>query len=96
LSIFDCPMLPVSRDCPFLIAQCYQCLGIVHFWLPNVTSVSGLSIFGCPMLPVSRDCPFLIAPSVFSDGYLGVPDGGYSRHATMHYIVYKISMFLFQ
>ena len=33
LSIFDCPMLPVSRDCPFLIAQCYQCLGIVHFWL---------------------------------------------------------------
>jgi hypothetical protein len=71
-------MLPVSLDCPFLIApsvfsnvylsyvlctQCWQCLWIVHSWLPprlsltstwpvscviNVDSAYGLSIIDCP------------------------------------------------
>jgi hypothetical protein len=51
-----CPLLPMSLDCPFLIApsvsnaQCCPCLWIVHSWLPllclvpNVAYVSGLSI----------------------------------------------------
>jgi hypothetical protein len=55
LSIFDCPfMLPVSLDCPFLIApSCCQFLWIVQFWLPLrysltfIYSFSGLSIFDC-------------------------------------------------
>ena len=53
-------MLPMSLDCPFLIAphvsraQCCLCLWIVHSWLPlmclvpNVACVSGLSILDCP------------------------------------------------
>jgi hypothetical protein len=52
------------------VPQCCQCLWIVHSWLPDVASVSGLSILDCPMLPVSLDCPFLIVPSVFVNVYL--------------------------
>ena len=85
LSIIDCPfwfvfvqclvvlMLPVSPDCPLLIAP-LVCLRSVSCG-PNVASVSGLSIIDCPfgvfvqclvvlMLPVSPDCPLLIAPLV--------------------------------
>jgi hypothetical protein len=48
-----CPMLPMSLDCPFLMApfvssaQCCLCLWIVHSWfpllclVPNVACVSG-------------------------------------------------------
>ena len=48
-------MLPVSLDCPFLIA-------------PSVFS-NVYSRLVYPMLPVSLNCPFLIAPSVFSNFY---------------------------
>jgi hypothetical protein len=47
-------MLPVSLDCPLLIA-------------PMVFSNVYLLY---PMLPVSLDCPLLIAPMVFSSVYL--------------------------
>jgi hypothetical protein len=47
-------MLPVSLDCPLLIA-------------PMVFSNVYLVY---PMLPVSLDCPLLIAPMVFSNVYL--------------------------
>jgi hypothetical protein len=49
-------MMPVSLDCPFLIA-------------PSVFSSVYLS-FVYSMMPVSLDCPFLIAPTVFSNVYL--------------------------
>ena len=71
-------MLPVSPDCPLLIAP-LVCLRSVSCG-PNVASVSRLSIIDCPfglssvscgpnvvqclMLPVSPDCPLLIAPLV--------------------------------
>ena len=66
-------MLPVSPDCPLLIAL-LVCLRSVSCG-PNVASVSGLSIIDCPfgvfvqclvvlMLPVSPDCSLLIAPLV--------------------------------
>ena len=48
-------MLPVSLDCPFLIALRYSLTFICLVY---------------PMLPVSLDCPFLIAHSVFSNVYL--------------------------
>ena len=51
------PMLPVSLDCPFLIAPCV---------FSNVCFVLDLCPV-YPMLPVSQDCPFLIACSVFSN-----------------------------
>ena len=78
LSILDCPysflwrlfMLPLSLDCPFLIAPtvsshvylCCHCLWIVHSWLPlqfpltfiYVAIVSGLSILDCPYSFLSR------------------------------------------
>jgi hypothetical protein len=76
------PMLPVSLDCPFLIAPGFVCLPPVSC-VPNVASFSGLSILDCPlfclssscvlctqMLPASLDCLFLISPSVFSNVYL--------------------------
>jgi hypothetical protein len=47
-------MLPVSLDCPLLIA-------------PMVFSNVYLVY---PMLPVSLDCPLLIVPMVFSNVYL--------------------------
>jgi hypothetical protein len=53
LSMFDCPfVLPVSLDCPCLIApSCCQLLSIVHVWLPlRVASFSGLSMFDCPFV----------------------------------------------
>jgi hypothetical protein len=49
-------MVPVSLDCPFLIA-------------PSVFSNVYLS-FVYSMMPVSLDYPFLIASSVFSNVYL--------------------------
>jgi hypothetical protein len=49
-------MMPVSLECPFLIA-------------PSVFSNIYLS-FVYSMKPVSLDYPFLIAPSVFSSVYL--------------------------
>ena len=71
-------MLPVSLDCPFLIAptvssHIYLCC---HIYLCAI--VSWLSILDRPysflshlfMLPVSLDCPFLIAPTVSSHIYL--------------------------
>jgi hypothetical protein len=54
-------ILCVSLGCPFVIAQSCQCFWVVHSWLPNVASVSGLSIRDCPMLPVSLGCPFVIS-----------------------------------
>ena len=50
------PMLPVSLDCPLLIARSLFSNGCC----PRLVSVY-------PMLPVSQDCPFLIACSVFSN-----------------------------
>jgi len=68
LSIFDCHfrysltfiylvylMLPVSLDCPFLIA---------------LLVFSNVYLSCVPYVAVSLDCPFLIAPSVFSNVYL--------------------------
>jgi len=58
-------MLPVSLDCPFVIA-------------PSVFSNVYLMLFVfvlcfvCPVLPVSLDCPFLIEPSVLCNVYLVV------------------------
>ena len=78
LSILDCLysflsrlfMLPLSLDCPFLIAStvsshvylCCHCLWVVHSWLPlqfpltfiYVAIVSGLSILDCPYSFLSR------------------------------------------
>ena len=48
------PVLPVARDCPFLIAP--SVFSNVYFRPAGVASVSGL-------------CPFLIDPSVFSKVY---------------------------
>ena len=53
-----CPMLPVSLDCPFLIA--------LRFSLTFTCHVSCVS----KMLPVSLYCPSLIVHSVFSSIYL--------------------------
>ena len=80
LSILDCPytflsrlfMLPLSLDCPFLIAP------TVSSHVIYVAIVSRLSILDCLysflsrllMLPLSLDCPFLIAPTVSSHDYL--------------------------
>jgi len=53
------PVLPVSLDCPFLIA-------------PSVFSTLTFIFVLClvyAVLPVSLDCPFLIDPSVFFDVY---------------------------
>ena len=86
LSFFDCPfpysltfiylvypMLPVSLDCPFLIALSVFS-NVYLSCVPYVASFYGLSFFDChfrysltfiylvcPMLPVSLYCPFLIA-----------------------------------
>jgi hypothetical protein len=101
LSIFDCPfgilwclfvlclvypMLPVSLDCPFMIAPlvvcdvyffcvsctlCCQFLWIVYFWLPfGILWRLFVLCLEYPMLSVSRDCIFVISPLVFSDVYL--------------------------
>jgi hypothetical protein len=48
-------MLPVSLDCPFLIAPCFICLCPVSC-VSNVTSVSGLSILDCPLFCLSLSC----------------------------------------
>jgi hypothetical protein len=56
-------VLPVTLDCPLLIAALT--------FLSGVISVSGLSILDCrsnvfySVLPVSLDCPFLIAALTF-------------------------------
>ena len=54
------PALPVSLDCPFLIAPSVSLTFIFVLCLVY------------PALPVSLDCPFLIAPSVFSNVYFPV------------------------
>ena len=80
LSILDCLysflsrlfMLPLSLDCPFLIAPTVSSPFIY------VAIVSRLSILDCLysflsrlfMLPLSLDCPFLIDPTVSSHVYL--------------------------
>ena len=57
LSTSDCPfVLPVSLDCPPLIA-------------PSVFSNVYCLCLVYPMLPVSLDCRLLISPSVFSNVY---------------------------
>ena len=42
-----CPMLPVSLDCPFLVAPSVFS-NVYLSCVPNVESVSGLSILDCP------------------------------------------------
>jgi hypothetical protein len=61
------PMLPISLDCPFLIA-----LRLVYPMLPISLDCPFLIALRLvyPMLPNSLDCPFLIAPSVLSNVYL--------------------------
>jgi hypothetical protein len=66
-------VLPVSLDCPFLIALsvfslscvlytiCYKFLWIVQCWLP----LQYFPRFVYNVLPVSLDCSVLIAPSLF-------------------------------
>ena len=54
-----CPMLPVSLDCPFLIAARFS-LTVIYY----LQSVMRL------LWPVSLDCPFFLSPSVFSNVYL--------------------------
>ena len=57
------PMLPISLDCPFLIAPSV---------FSNVYLFCLLVFVLClvyPMLPVSLDCPFLVAPSVLPNVY---------------------------
>ena len=54
-----CPMLPVSLDCPFLIAARFSLT--VIYYLQSVLRL---------LWPVSLDCPFLLSPSVFSNVYL--------------------------
>ena len=67
-----CQMLPVSLECPLLIATS---LVFVVYIVPNVACVFGMSIIDChlgwsslcilcQMLPVSLECPLLIATSV--------------------------------
>ena len=46
-----CPVLPVSLDCPFLIAPS-SCV-------PCVASFSGLSVFDCPFVLCALCCQFL-------------------------------------
>jgi hypothetical protein len=59
-------MLPVSLDCPFLIA---------------LSVFSNVYLSCVPYVAVSLDCPFLIALSVFSNVYLscGEIKNGQSR-----------------
>jgi hypothetical protein len=45
------PMLPVSLDCPCLIAP--------SSWVPYVASFSGLSVFDCPFVLCTLCCQFL-------------------------------------
>jgi hypothetical protein len=67
-------MLPVSMDCPFLIAPSVFS-NVYLSCVPYVVSFYGLPLFLLPLrysltfiylvypvLPVSMDCPFLIAP----------------------------------
>ena len=58
---FVYPMLPVSLDCPFLIAPSV---------FSNIYLFSFVLCLVYPMLPVSLDCPFLIASSVFPNVYI--------------------------
>jgi hypothetical protein len=77
-------MLPVSLDCPLLIAPSVFS-NVYLSCVSYVASFSGLSFVDCPfgilyhlfvlclvysMLSVSLDCPFVIAPLVFSNIYL--------------------------
>ena len=62
-------MLPVSVDCPFLVAPSVFSSVSVYCVVFFVLFVFVLFLV-YPMLPVVLDCPFLIAPSVFSNVYL--------------------------
>jgi hypothetical protein len=55
-----CLVLPVSLDCPFLIAPSVFCV---------VFCLSSFCVL-CSMFHVSLDCPFLIIVSVFFNVYL--------------------------
>jgi hypothetical protein len=48
-------MLPVSLDCPFLMAPCFVCLCPVSC-VSNVASVSGLYILDGPLFCLSLSC----------------------------------------
>jgi hypothetical protein len=48
-------MLPVSLDCPFLMAPCFVCLFPVSC-VSNVASVSGLYILDGPLFCLSLSC----------------------------------------
>ena len=65
------PMLPVSLDCPFLIASSvfFNVYLSVSLDCPFLTASS---VFSNVYLSVSLDCPFFIASSVFSNVYLSV------------------------
>ena len=54
------PMLPVSLDCPFLVALWLSLTSICSvFYVPNVASVSGLSILDCPLV-ISNEYLFCV------------------------------------
>jgi hypothetical protein len=66
-----CLLLPVSLDCPFLIAPSV----FSNVYLPVSLECPFLivsSVFSNVYLPVSLECSFLIASSVFSNVYLPV------------------------
>jgi hypothetical protein len=66
------PILPVSLDCPFLIAP--SIFSNVYLVIPSSSRVFVFVLCRVyPMLPVSLDCPFVITPSVFSNVYLVIP-----------------------
>ena len=68
---FVYPVLPVSLDCPYLIAPSV----FSNVYLPVSLDCPYLiapSVFSNVYLPVSLYCPYLIAPSVFSNVYLPV------------------------
>ena len=54
-----CPMLPVSLDCPFLVAPCFVYLCPVSC-VSNVARVSGLSILDCPLFCLPLSCVFCV------------------------------------
>jgi hypothetical protein len=66
-----------------LCTRCYQCLWIVHSWLPLryfLTLIFVLCLV-YPVLPVVLDCPFLISPCEIKNGQSrDTGNTGYTRH----------------
>ena len=62
-------MLPVSLDCPFLIASSVFSNVYLSASLDCPFLIAS-SVFSNVYLSVSLDCPFLIASSLFSNVYL--------------------------